>query len=67
GALHFASEIKALLALPQVSHEVDLSAVWDYLAYRYVPGPRTLLSAIRKLPPATAAVWHAGHLQELRY
>ncbi|MBV9362527.1 MAG: asparagine synthase (glutamine-hydrolyzing), partial [Betaproteobacteria bacterium] len=67
GALHFASEIKALLALPQVSHEVDLSAVWDYLAYRYVPGPRTLLSAIRKLPPATAAVWHAGHLQEMRY
>jgi len=67
GALHFASEIKALLALPQASHEVDLSAVWDYLAYRYVPGPRTLLQAIRKLPPATAAVWHAGQLQEMRY
>ncbi|HYL87278.1 MAG TPA: asparagine synthase (glutamine-hydrolyzing) [Burkholderiales bacterium] len=67
GALYFASEIKALLTLPQVSRDVDLSAVWDYLAYRYVPGPRTLLSAIRKLPPATAAVWHHGHLQEMRY
>src|SRR5438874_1131297 len=67
GALYFASEIKALLTLPQVSPEVDLSAVWDYLAYRYVPGPRTLLSAIRKLPPATAAIWHHGHLQEMRY
>ncbi|HZE61715.1 MAG TPA: asparagine synthase (glutamine-hydrolyzing) [Burkholderiales bacterium] len=67
GALYFASEIKALLTLPQVPHEVDLPAVWDYLAYRYVPGPRTLLSAIRKLPPATAAIWHHGRLQEMRY
>ena len=67
GALHFASEIKALLALPQVSHEVDLSAVWDCLAYRYVPGPRTLLQSIRKLPPATALIWHRGQAQEMRY
>src|SRR6266850_802217 len=67
GALYFASEMKALLKLPQVSREVDLSAVWDYLAYRYVPGPRTLLSSIRKLPPASVAIWHRGHLQEIRY
>ena len=67
GALYFASEIKALLKLPQVSRDVDLSAVWDYLAYRYVPGPRTLLASIRKLPPASAAIWHRGHLQEIRY
>ncbi len=67
GALYFASEMKALLALPQISSDVDLPAVWDYLAYRYVPGPRTLLSAIRKLPPATTAIWHHGHLQEMRY
>jgi asparagine synthase (glutamine-hydrolysing) len=67
GALYFASEIKALLKLPQVSRDVDLSAVWDYLAYRYVPGPRTLLASIRKLPPASVAIWHRGHLQEIRY
>jgi len=67
GALYFASEVKALLTLPQVSREVDLSAVWDYLAFRYVPGPRTLLQAVRKLPPASVAIWHRGHLQEIRY
>ena len=67
GALYFASEVKALLRLPQVPRDVDLSAVWDYLAYRYVPGPRTLLQSVRKLPPATAAIWHRGHLQEIRY
>jgi asparagine synthase (glutamine-hydrolysing) len=67
GALYFASEVKALLKLPQVSREVDPAAVWDYLAYRYVPGPRTLLAAIRKLPPASVAIWHRGHVQEIRY
>src|SRR5919204_333688 len=67
GALYFASEMKALLKLPQVPRDVDLSGVWDYLAYRYVPGPRTLFGGIRKLPPATAAIWHRGTLQELRY
>src|SRR2546423_1041017 len=31
GALYFASEIKALLALPGIRPETDLSAVWDCL------------------------------------
>ena len=43
GELFFASEIKALLELPRPRPEVNLTAVWDYLSYRYVPGPRTLL------------------------
>ncbi|HYY62725.1 MAG TPA: asparagine synthase (glutamine-hydrolyzing) [Burkholderiales bacterium] len=67
GALYFASEMKALLKLPHMSREVDLASVWDYLAYRYVPGPHTLFQGIRKLAPATALIWHRGHLQELRY
>src|SRR5690242_17771578 len=33
GALYFASEMKALLKLPQVPRGVDLASVWDYLAY----------------------------------
>jgi asparagine synthase (glutamine-hydrolysing) len=65
--LYFASELKALLKLPHVTREIDLASVWDYLAYRYVPGPHTLFQGIRKLPPATAAIWHRGQLQELRY
>src|SRR5262249_3396358 len=67
GALFFASEIKALLKLPGLRPETDLSAVWDCLAYRYVPGPRTLFRGIRKLPPATCAVWQMGKLRESRY
>ena len=64
---YFASEIKALLQLPQPRPDVNLSAVWDFLAYRYVPGPKTLFEGIRKLPPATCAIWKAGKLTQRRY
>ena len=33
----FASEIKAILAVPGVPRRVDREALWDYFAYRYVP------------------------------
>jgi asparagine synthase (glutamine-hydrolysing) len=65
--LYFASEIKALLRLPRIAAGVDISAVWDYLAYRYVPGPRTLFNGIRKLMPGTTALWERGRLVETRY
>ncbi|HEX5128764.1 MAG TPA: asparagine synthase (glutamine-hydrolyzing) [Usitatibacter sp.] len=65
--LFFASEIKGLLQLPRPKPEVNLTAVWDYLAYRYVPGPRTLLRGIRKLAPGSCATWRAGKLTERRY
>ncbi len=65
--LCFASEIKALLQLPQARPAVNLSAVWDFLAYRYVPGPKTLFEGIRKLNPGTCATWEKGKLTERRY
>jgi len=67
GSLFFASEIKALLRMPGVAPEVDLRAVWEYLAYRYVPGPQTLFAGIRKLPPATYGLWQFGRLRQFRY
>ncbi len=67
GGVYFASEMKALLTLPGIGRDIDPTAVWDYLAYRYVPGPRTLFRAIRKLPPATAGIWEKGSFRETRY
>ena len=67
GTFLFASEIKALLAHPDVRAEVDLDAVASYLAYRYVPGPGTLLEGIRKLPPGHWALWQRGQFEERRY
>ena len=67
GALCFASEVKALLRIPGLTAPVNLRAVWDCLAYRYVPGPATLFSGIRKLMPGSFAVWQRGQVREQRY
>jgi asparagine synthase (glutamine-hydrolysing) len=62
--LVFASELKALLALPEehVPRRIDPIALDHYLTYGYVPHPRTILEGVFKLPPAHFAVWHAGSL-----
>jgi asparagine synthase (glutamine-hydrolysing) len=62
--LLFGSELKALLALPThiVPRCLDPIALDQYLAYGYVPQPRTILNGILKLPPAHFAVWHDGSL-----
>lgn len=67
GNLLFASEIKSLLTYPGIRAEVDFNSVLDYLAYRYVPGPATLFSNIRKLPAGTIAVFKNGDLREFCY
>jgi asparagine synthase (glutamine-hydrolysing) len=65
----FASELKALLALPDrdVPRRVDPRALDLYLTYGYVPHPRTILEGTAKLPPAHHAVWHDGRLELTRY
>jgi asparagine synthase (glutamine-hydrolysing) len=51
GRLLFASEVRAILAWPGVRRAVDETTLWQYLGYRYVPGPRTMFEGISKLPP----------------
>jgi asparagine synthase (glutamine-hydrolysing) len=48
----FASEIKAILEMPGVSRDLDITALSDYFSLLYVPSPRTAFKAIRKLPAA---------------
>jgi asparagine synthase (glutamine-hydrolysing) len=45
----FASEMKALLGLPQLDRQLDVAAVAQFLALRYIPAPRTHLRGVRKL------------------
>jgi asparagine synthase (glutamine-hydrolysing) len=67
GRFAFASELKALLADPELSAEVDPQALSLYLRYGYVPAPFSIFRAVRKLPPAHFAVWEAGKLEVRRY
>lgn len=48
----FGSEIKAILSQPNVSRELDLSALEAYLTYGVVPGEQSIFRHIRKLPAA---------------
>ncbi len=59
----FGSEIKSLLAHPQVSREIDPIALDQYLAYKYIPGPRTIFKSVRQLPPGHILIWRNGHIQ----
>ena len=55
GGVLFASEIRALLAHPEVTPGLDPVALHQLLTYRYVPAPRTAFAGISKLPPGHAA------------
>ncbi len=49
GGLAFASEMKAMLALPAVDLRLDVAAIAQFMSLRYVPAPRTHVQGIRKL------------------
>jgi asparagine synthase (glutamine-hydrolysing) len=52
----FASEMKALLPLQQLDRSLDVAAVAQFLALRYIPAPRTHLLGVRKLMAGEALV-----------
>ncbi len=57
--LAFASEPKALLALPGVSARPDPTALSDFLSYGYVPDDRSIFAGIFKLPAAHRLIFDA--------
>jgi asparagine synthase (glutamine-hydrolysing) len=56
----FGSELKALFAHPRVTRNLDVDALQDFLSLNYVPGPRTLVEGIEKLPPGQYLEWRNG-------
>ena len=67
GTLAFASELKALLAVPGVSRDPDLAALDAYLALQYVPGERTGIRGIHRLPPGCVLIAEGGSERVERY
>jgi len=68
GRFLFASEIKALLAHPQVSPRLDEAALYHYLTFLTAPAPQTLFAGIHKLLPAhTLTVDRYGHTRLEEY
>jgi asparagine synthase (glutamine-hydrolysing) len=65
--LAFASEAKALLALPGFSADIDPAALHSYLNLGYVAAPLSIFRGIGKLRPATMVMVEDGRVEERRY
>lgn len=60
GAFIFGSELKSLLPYPGLARAIDPLAIEDYLAFGYIPDPRSIYKSILKLPAAHRLLWRRG-------
>jgi asparagine synthase (glutamine-hydrolysing) len=68
GRLLFASEIKGLLAHPDVARDIDPEGLNLFLTFGNVPAPHTLFAGIKKLPAAHRLICdRLGNLHIERY
>jgi asparagine synthase (glutamine-hydrolysing) len=67
GRLRFASTLPALLAAGDVDTAIDPVGLHHYLSFHsVVPAPRTILTGVQKLPPATVRTVHPDGRREDR-
>jgi len=65
--LSFSSELQSLLCDREIDRSLDPVAIDEYLSYLFVPHPRTVYKGVKKLPPASWAVFAKGQLRTGRY
>lgn len=63
----FASELKALRKCSRFQLEFDPNCIWNYLAYRYIPGTNTPYKNASKLAPGNFLVWESGRISTHQY
>ena len=63
GALVFGSELKCLLAHPEVNREPSPEAIDAYLTWGYVPDPHSVFKGVEKLPPGHRMTFREGGLK----
>jgi asparagine synthase (glutamine-hydrolysing) len=67
GGVAFASELKALMRLPDFDRGLDLEAVESFLAFNSIPAPLTVFRGARKLPPGHLLVCDGSGMRLSRY
>jgi asparagine synthase (glutamine-hydrolysing) len=69
GTLHFASELKALMADSSFTRSINLESLDCYLTMGFIPGERCILNDFNKLPPAHAMQFDLRNdeIQKWRY
>ena len=63
----FASELKAMLALPSIPKDIRLDAVHDFFAYQYIPDPKTIFQGVYKLEPGHYLLVNEAGLKKQQY
>jgi len=63
----FASEIKALSEAGLISRAMSPSALYKYLALRYVPGPESICADVQRLQPGHTLTYADGKATVRRY
>lgn len=63
----FASEIKALLAIPGFEPAVDLEALDQFMTFLWVPDPKTAFRNVYKLQPGCYLIYRDGRAQIRQY
>jgi asparagine synthase (glutamine-hydrolysing) len=57
GTLVFGSTLDAISAFPAITPEINRQAIYDYVYFHMVPGPRTILTGGNRLLPGTFLLW----------
>lgn len=63
----FGSEIKAVLAHPAVSRELDFEALYHYFSLKNTSAPATAFRQVKQLLPGGYLVWEDGRIRLGRY
>jgi len=68
GGFAFASELRAMLTLPDFTADISAHAVGNYFALGYVPHAQAIFEGVHKLPPGHLLTWErAAGLEVRRY
>lgn len=67
GVLIFAPNLDALSAHPLVNHRLDAQALYDYVYFHMVPGPRTIFRDSRRLLPGHYVLAQGGKATAVPY
>lgn len=62
----FASEMKALMALG-IPRKLDVTSLFAYLQFNYIPSPDTIFENVKKLNPGHYLYISKGQVKEVRY
>jgi asparagine synthase (glutamine-hydrolysing) len=67
GNFLFASELKALVAYPNFSRQINSLSFTKYLFFEYIPSPHTIFKEANKLPPASYLILEKDEIRVTEY